>query len=131
MSMTTNVTSLRSLAGSQALRLATDARDRCRAGALLLRGSPFAVGWVAGWLSTEFPPHVVTGHALSRSSRPSIGRVGTTWAAQRADQTLTGALEESFGPDFRELVCHPTSAQPTCAPPSGLLRRPGPHQRYA
>ncbi len=133
--MVMNVTSQCSRAGAEALRqgaqLAADARDTFRAGALLLRGSPFAVGWVAGWLSAEFPPHVVTGHALSRFSRPSIGRVGTTWAAQRADQTLTSALEESFGPDFRELVCHPASVQPTCTPRSGLLRKPGPHQRYA
>ena len=119
--MVMNVTSRCSRAGAEALRqgaqLAADARDTFRAGALLLRGSPFAVGWVAGWLSTEFPPHVVTGHALSRSSRPSIGRVGTTWAAQRADQALTAALEESFGPDFRELVCHPTAGSIHVRPP--------------
>src|SRR5947209_7865398 len=108
MSVAMNLTSR---AGAQALRLAADARDTYRAGALLLRGSPFAVGWFAGWLSAEFPPHVLTGHALSRVSRPSVGRVGTTWAAQRADQTLTAALEESFGPDFDELVCHPTCEQ--------------------
>ena len=133
--MVMNVTSRCSRAGAEALRqgaqLAADARDTFRAGAVLLRGSPFAVGWIAGWLSTEFPPHVVTGHALSRVSRPSIGRIGTTWAAQRADQTLTAALEESFGPGFRELVCHPASVQSACTPRSGLLRRPGPHQRYA
>ncbi len=111
--------------------MACDARDTFRAGALLLRGSQHAVGWVAGWLSTEFPPHVVTGHALSRSSRPSIGRVGTTWAAQRADQALTAALEGSFGPDYRELVSHPTPVEPTCAPRGGLLHKPGPHHRYA
>src|ERR1700722_10228419 len=125
--MVMNVTSRCSRAGAEALRqgvqLAADARDTFRAGALLLRGSPFAVGWVAGWLSTEFPPHVVTGHALSRSSRPSIGRVGTTWAAQRADQALTAALEGSFGPDYRQLVSHPTPPQPACAPRSGGLLR--------
>ena len=70
MTMVMNVTSRCSRAGAQALRqgaqLAADARHRARAGALLLRGSPFAVGWVAGWLSTEFPPHVLTGHALSQ-----------------------------------------------------------------
>jgi acetyl esterase/lipase len=101
---------------------------------VLLRGSPFAVGWFAGWLSTEFPPHVLTGHALSRVSRPSIGRVGTSWAAQKADQALTAALEECFGPDFRDLVCHPASAQSECVTRGGLLRRPGgggPHRRYA
>ncbi len=131
MSVTTSVTSRCSRAGAQALRLAADARDTYRAGALLLRGSPFAVGWVAGWLSAEFPPHVLTGHALSRISHPSIGRVATTWAAQRADQTLTAALEESFGPEFRDQVCHPTCDQSECAPRSGLLHRPGPHRRYA
>ena len=131
MSVALNVTSRCSRAGAQALRLAADARDTYRAGALLLRGSPFAVGWFAGWLSTEFPPHVLTGHALSRVSPPSIGRVGATWAGQRADLTLSAALEECFGPDFRDLVCHPTSEESECAPRSGLLRRPGPHRRYA
>jgi acetyl esterase/lipase len=135
MSVALNVTSRCSRAGAQALRtgaqLAADARDTCRAGALLLRGSPHAVGWVAGWLSTEFPPQVVTGNALSRVSPPSIGRVATTWAAQRADQTLTAALEDSFGPDFPDLVCHPTGDP--CAPArrGGLLPKPGPHHRYA
>ncbi|HUH69105.1 MAG TPA: alpha/beta hydrolase [Mycobacterium sp.] len=131
MSVTASVTSRCSRASAQALRLAADARDTYRAGALLLRGSPFAVGWVAGWLATEFPPHVLTGHALSRVSPPPIGRVATTWAAQRADQTLTAALEESFGPDFRDLVRHPARDQSECAPRAGLLHRPGPHRRYA
>ena len=122
-----NVTSLRSKASAEVLRLATDAKDRYRAGALLLRGSPFAVGWFAGWLTTEFPPQVVTGHALSRVSP----RVGTAWAAQRADRTLTAALEESFGPDYRDQVCHPTCDEAECAPRNGLLHMPGPHRRYA
>jgi acetyl esterase/lipase len=131
MSVALNVTSRCSRAGAQALRLAADARDTYRAGALLLRGSPSAVGWFAGWLSTEFPPHVLTGHALSRVSPPPIGRVATAWAAQRADQTLTAALEECFGPDFRDLVCHPACDQSECAPRGGLLPRPGPRRRYA
>ncbi|MFZ1177501.1 MAG: alpha/beta hydrolase [Mycobacterium sp.] len=131
MSVAMNLTSRCSWAGSHALQLAADARDTYRAGSLLLRGSPFAVGWVAGWLLTEFPPHVLTGHALSRVSHPSIGRVASTWAAQRADRALTAALEETFGPDFREQVCHPACVPSTCAPPGGLLRRPGPHHRYA
>src|SRR5246127_2339822 len=131
MSVAMSMTARYARAGAQALRLATDARDTYRAGALLLRGSPFAVGWFAGWLSTEFSPQVLTGHALSRISRPSIGSVGTTWAGQHADQTLTAALEECFGPDFRDLVCHPTSEESECAPRSGLLHRPGPHRKYA
>jgi acetyl esterase/lipase len=131
--MVMNVTSRCSRAGAEALRqgaqLAADARDSVRTGALLLRGSPFAVGWVAGWLATEFPPHVVTGHALSRVTPPSIGRVGATWAAQRADQALTAALEESFGPHFRELVCHP-AGDPSRERRAGRLPS-GPHRRYA
>ena len=131
MSVALSMTARYARAGAQALRLASDARDTYRAGALLLRGSPFAVGWFAGWLSTEFSPQVLTGHALSRISRPSIGSVGTTWAGQHADQTLTAALEECFGPDFRDLVCHPTSEESECAPRSGPLHRPGPHRKYA
>ena len=131
MSVALNLTSQCSRAGAQALRLAADARVTYRAGALLLRGSPFAVGWFAGWLSTEFPPHVLTGHALSRVSAAPIGRVAAAWAAQRADQALTAALEECFGPDFGEKVCHPTCAQSEPAPRGGLLPRPGVHRRYA
>jgi acetyl esterase/lipase len=128
------VTSRCSRAGAQALRhgaqLASDVRDTYRSGAVLLRGSPFAVGWVAGWLATEFPLQVVTGHALSRVSPPSINRVATTWAAQQADQRLNAALEESLGPDFREQVFHPTSAAALAARRAGLLPS-GPHRRYA
>jgi acetyl esterase/lipase len=131
MSVTMHLASRCSWASTQAARLAADAMDAYRAGTLLLRGSPFALGCLAGWLSTEFPPHVLTGHALSRVSHPSIGRVGTTWAAQRADQALTTALEESLGSDFREQVCHPAGIKPVCAARGGLLGRPGPHRRYA
>ena len=131
MSVVMSMTSRYARAGAQALRMASDARETYRAGALLLRGSPSAAGWFAGWLATEFPPHVVTGHALSRVSRPSIGRVGQTWAAQRADQALTAAMVESFGQDFGDLVSHPTCEESECAPRSGFLNRPGPHRRYA
>lgn len=129
-----SVTSRCSRAGAEALRqgaqLAADARDTIRSGAVLLRGSPFALGWVAGWVSTEFPLHVVTGHALSRVSPPAIGRFGTQWAAQRADLALTAALEESFGPDFRDSVSHPTTDPSACARRGGFLRN-GPRRRYA
>jgi acetyl esterase/lipase len=131
MSVAMNLSSRCSWASSQALRLAADARDAYLTGTLLLRGSPFALGCFAGWLSTEFPPHVVTGHALSRVAHPSIGRVGQSWAAQRADRALIAALEASLGPDFHEQVCHPADLASTVAPQSGLLGRPGPHRRYA
>lgn len=131
-----SVTARCSQAGAEALRqgaqLAADARGISRAGAVLLRGSPFAVGWIAGWLATEFPPHVLTGHALSRVAPPSINRVGTTWAAQRADHALTAALETSFGSDFRDQVFHPTT-NPALSVRRGILPKPkpGPHRRYA
>jgi acetyl esterase/lipase len=131
MSVVMSMTSRYVRAGAQALRMASDARETYRAGALLLRGSPSAAGWFAGWLATEFPPHVVTGHALSRVPRPSIGRVGQTWAAQRADQALTAALVESFGQDFGDLVSHPSCEESEGAPRDGFLNRPGPHRRYA
>src|SRR5690349_485574 len=101
MSVAGTLTSHCSWAGAQAARLAAEARDVYQLGNLVVRGGPFALGCFAGWLFTEFPPHVVTGHALSRVAHPSVGRVGTALAAQRADQTLTAALEESFGPEFR------------------------------
>ena len=129
-----DVTARCSRAGAQALRqgaqLAADARDTYRAGAVLLRGSPFALGWVAGWVTTEFPLHVLTGHALSRVTPPSIGRVGATWAAQRADQALDAALEESFGPDFRDQVRHP-AGDPSASARRGRRLPSGPHRRYA
>lgn len=130
------VTARCSQAGAEALRqgaqLAADARGISRASAVLLRGSPFAVGWIAGWLATEFPPHVLTGHALSRVAPPAINRVGTTWAAQRADRALTAALETSFGSDFRDQVFHPTT-NPALSVRRGILPKPkpGPHRRYA
>lgn len=131
MSVAGDLTSRCSWAGAQAARLAAEARDVYQLGNLVLRGGPFALGCFAGWLFTEFPPHVLTGHALSRVSHPSIGRVGKTLAAQRADHTLTAALQEALDPDFRDQVCHPTSVASVCARRGGLLGRPGPHRRYA
>jgi acetyl esterase/lipase len=131
MSVVMSMTSRYARAGAQAWRLTAEARGAYQAGALLLRGSPSAAGWFAGWLATEFPPHVVTGHALSRVPRPSIGRIGHTWAAQRADEALTAALVESFGQDYGDLVGHPTCAESEDEPRGGWLNRPGPHRRYA
>lgn len=126
-----SMTSRYARAGAQAWRLTAEARGAYQAGALLLRGGPSAAGWFAGWLATEFPPHVLTGHALSRVPRNSIGRIGHTWAAQKADQALTAALTQSFGADYADLICHPTCEATECAPRGGWLQRPGPHRRYA
>lgn len=134
MSMATDVTTRCSRAGTQVLRqglhLAADAVDTYRAGALLLRGSPFAVGWFAGWLSAEFPPQVVTGHALSRAYSP-VGRAATSWAGQQADQVLTAALQESFGADFEQRVRHSVGEVAGCTHRGGVWQSAGGRRRYA
>jgi acetyl esterase/lipase len=115
----------------QSLQLAAMPIGAYRTGSLLLRGSPTVAGFVAGWLSAEFPPHVVTAHALSGVTPLSIGRVATSWAAQRADRVLAAALHDSFGPDYREAVCHPIDDQPACVSRGGLLQATGHRRRYA
>ncbi|WP_343600445.1 alpha/beta hydrolase [Mycobacterium sp.] len=129
MSIATDVTARCSRTGSLALRLASDAADAYRTGTLLLRGSPSALGWFAGWLSAEFPPHVLTGHALSAVSPPVVGRVAAAWAAQRADQILGAALEESFGVKYHDRVRHPVGEQPGRR--GGILQAAGSRKRYA
>jgi len=68
-------------------------------GSLLLRGSPAAAGWVLGWLSAEFAPHVLTGHALSAVPSP-LEKIAAGWAVQKADTVLDAALQETFGKDY-------------------------------
>jgi acetyl esterase/lipase len=113
----------------QGLQLAAAPIGAYRTGSLLLRGSPTVAGFLAGWLSAEFPPHVVTGHALSGVAPLSIGRVATTWAAQRADRILTAALQDSFGAQYRDSVCHPLSDRPERR--GGMLHAAAGHRRYA
>jgi acetyl esterase/lipase len=113
------------------LQLAAAPIDAYRAGSLLLRGSPWVVRFLAEWLSSEFPPHVVTGHALSGVTPLSVGRVATGWAAQRADRILTAALADSFGPKYREKARHPISEDPARARRGGLFEATGHRRRYA
>ncbi|MBY0442014.1 MAG: alpha/beta hydrolase [Mycobacteriaceae bacterium] len=130
----TSVTTRCSRAGAVALQqgtqLAAEFLETYRAGSLLLRGSPFALGWVAGWLTTEFPPHVLTGHALSRVTPPCIGRTAEKWAAQRADRILTTALTESLGADYRDRVFRPIGEQTDRTRPT-VLQVAGSRRRYA
>jgi len=113
----------------QGLQLAAAPIGAYRTGSLLLRGSPTVAGFLAGWLSAEFPPHVVTGHALSGVGPLSIGRVATSWAAQRADHILTAALQDSFGAQYHDAVCHPISDPPERR--GGMLHSAAGHRRYA
>ncbi len=135
MSMAMEVTTRCSRAGARILQqgrhLAADAVGTYRTGALLLRGSPFALSWFAGWLSAEFSPQVLTGHALSRITPLPVGRVAAAWAAQRADQILTAALEESLGPRYRDRVCHPVGDQRGAVRRDGLWHSVGHRRRYA
>jgi acetyl esterase/lipase len=111
------------------LQLASGPMGAYRTGSLLLRGSPTVAGFLAGWLSSEFPPHVVTGHALSGVTPLSIGRVATSWAAQRADRILTAALEDCFGAKYQASVRHPIVDRPERR--GGVLHSAGGHRRYA
>jgi len=113
----------------QGLQLAAAPIGAYRTGSLLLRGSPTVAGFLAGWLSAEFPPQVVTGHALSGVAPLSIGRVATSWAAQRADRILTAALQDSFGAQYHDSVCHPISDRPERR--GGMLHAAAGHRRYA
>ena len=63
-----------------------------RTSSLVLRGTPAAAGWLLGWLSAEFAPHVLTGHALSAVPSP-LARLATGLAVQRADSVLTDVLQ--------------------------------------
>ncbi|GFG75278.1 alpha/beta hydrolase [Mycobacterium botniense] len=135
MSIATDVSHRCSRTGVQVLqhglRLAAGPIGVCRTSALLLRGWPSVMGWLAGWLSAEFPPHVLTGHALSGLGPLPVARVAAGWAGQRADQILTAALEEGLGPTYRDMVCHPLGDHHGCARRDGLLHMAGHRRRYA
>jgi acetyl esterase/lipase len=111
------------------LLLASGPMDVYRTGSLLLRGSPTVAGFLAGWLTAEFPPHVVTGHALSGVTPLSIGKVATSWAAQRADRILTAALQDCLGAQYHKSVRHPISDGPERR--GGVLHSAGGRRRYA
>jgi acetyl esterase/lipase len=119
-----------SQARSEVLQLAAMPLEAYRTGALLLRGSPVVARFLAGWLSAEFPPHVVTGQALSGVVPLALGRVATSWAAQRADQVLTSALADVFGPDYRDEALQPID-RAACTGRVGLLQAAGHRRRYA
>ena len=107
MSMAMNLTGRCYRAAAEALRLATDPAETFRAASILLRGCPSLAIWLAGWASTEFPLHVLAGHALTALNVPPVNRFTCGLAAQRADQVLRDALVESHGEDYAEQVHHP------------------------
>src|SRR5437764_4414556 len=116
-----------SQARDEMLQLAAVPIEAYRTGALLLRGSPVVARFLAGWLSAEFPPHVITGQALSGVA--PLGQVASGWAAQRADQVLTSALADAFGPDYRDQAVQPIE-RAACSGRVGLLQAAGHRRRY-
>lgn len=133
--MVTNLTARCTRAGAEALQYglarAADPVGTCHAGALLLRGSPSLLGWLAGWVSAEFPLPALAGHALSRVSPPSVSRIATAWAAQCADRILTEALGEALGADYGDRVRHPGGADPGVRRCGGMVHTARRRRVYA
>ncbi|EUA18140.1 alpha/beta hydrolase fold family protein [Mycobacterium xenopi 3993] len=100
---------------------------RCATAARFARCS-----WLVCWLAFGgvFPAGAHRACVVSHHA-PPVGRVATAWAAQRADQILTAALEESFGPHYRDRVCHPLGDQRGSVRRDGLWHSVGHRRRYA
>ncbi len=109
MSMATNVSESCMRAGAQAQRLAGESVEALRVAGLLLRGCPSVASWFAGWVSSEFPLPVLTGHALSALDIAPVNRFTCGLAAQRADAVLRDALTESYGEGYAAEVTHPVT----------------------
>ena len=102
-----------------------------RTASLLLRGTPAAAGWVLGWLSAEFAPQVITGHALAAIPSP-LEKAAAALAAQRADTVLEDALTATFGDGYAAAVRHPLEPY-TARPPrlAGVVEAMRYRKRYS
>jgi len=102
-----------------------------RTASLLLRGTPAAAGWVLGWLSAEFAPHVITGHALAAIPSP-LEKIASALAAQRADTVLQDALTATFGDGYAAAVRHPLEPYTARRPrPAGVIEAMRHRKRYS
>src|ERR1700756_1684866 len=63
----------------------------------VLRGSPMLAAMAVGWLASEYPPRVLTAHALSSLRDERVDRFARALAAQGADSVLDRALRNTFG----------------------------------
>jgi acetyl esterase/lipase len=75
-----------------------------RTGVQVLRNSPMLASMAAGWLASEYPPQVVTAHALTSLRDERLHRYARTLGAQGADVVLDRALKDTFGDDYSQLV---------------------------
>lgn len=102
-----------------------------RTGSLLLRATPAAAGWIFGWISTEFAPHSLAGHALAAIPSPleKLEKLASGLAAQRADTVLDKALHEAFGDGYQDSVIHPLEAYTARRPRLGAMVETIAHRR--
>lgn len=89
-------------------------------GSMIVRGTPAFAGWWLGWLSNEFAPHVLTGHALSAIPSPLVAKAAKM-ANQRADKVLNAALTDTFGESYHDQG--PPPARAVHGPPPTHLGR--------
>jgi acetyl esterase/lipase len=81
-----------------------------RTGVRVLRGTPMLASMAVGWLASEYPPQVLTAHALSSLRDERVDRFARTLAAQGADIVLERALKGTFGDGYADRVRHPIEA---------------------
>jgi acetyl esterase/lipase len=129
MSIATDVTARASAVGGHALRLAADPRAY-RAGALLARSCPSLAAWMAGWVTAEFGPRALTGHALSALRVTPLDRISATMASQRANSVLEEALSQTFGERDVHVV-HPLEFQAGRPSLAGFWHATQHRRRYA
>jgi acetyl esterase/lipase len=79
---------------------------------------------------SEFPPQVVTAHAMAAMRTAPAERMARVLAAQGADIVLDRALRETFGDNYADLVCHPVDP-PVSVRHAGLMQSMRHRARYA
>lgn len=130
MSIAMDVTTRASAVGSLAFRLAADRRSYA-AGALIARGCPSLAAWLAGWISAEFTPQAITGHALSAVRATPLDRISCSMASQKANTVLEAALLETLGERSDAHVVHPLEFQATRPSLAGFWHATQHRRRYA
>ena len=100
-----------------------------RTGVKVLRGTPMLASMAVGWLASEYPPQVLTAHALSSVKDARVDRFARTLGAQGADVVLERALRGTFGDEYAQLVHQPIEAAEVDAARRAGRRRGAPRRR--